>query len=325
MILQNTSNNAIAYGKIDAYKARAKLYAKMNKYNEAIADLTECINISNDDSLKAKAYTQRGNFYNWTLKMSEKANADYSMAIDLYTKVISKNNAPEKIVSYYSKRANLYEILQQYDKALADYTKGIEMDPRNYVLYNFRGGLYKKLKCYKEAIADYSKSIEIKPGEMNYSSYGYLGGLYKELKQYDKAIADYSKTIELNPNNESFYYYRGGAYGNLGKFDKAIEYFNKAIELNPNNAKLYARCSEAYFKLGNYNKALENCSNAIQINSNNLIFNSDIYRCRGLAYYYLEKYEEAIFDFNYIIEISKSIHYDPNDYAIYYHLRGMCY
>ena len=44
--------------------------------------------------------------------------------------------------------------LQQYDKAITDYNKAIELDPKYAMAYNNRGFAYGKLQQYDKAIAD---------------------------------------------------------------------------------------------------------------------------------------------------------------------------
>ncbi len=50
-----------------------------------------------------------------------------------------------------------------YDGAIADYTKAIELNPRNAKAYFNRGNAKGKLEAFYAAIADYTKAIEINP------------------------------------------------------------------------------------------------------------------------------------------------------------------
>ena len=51
----------------------------------------------------------------------------------------------------------------ELDKAIADFSKAIEIDPKSAIAYNNRGWAYEGKKDYDRAIADYSKAIEIDP------------------------------------------------------------------------------------------------------------------------------------------------------------------
>ena len=62
---------------------------------------------------------------------------------------------------------------------------------------------------YQGAITEYTKAIEIKP---NYVMAYYNRGIAKDmLSDYRGAIADYTKAIEINPQDASTYFNRGKA------------------------------------------------------------------------------------------------------------------
>ena len=62
---------------------------------------------------------------------------------------------------------NIYNYGQNYDLAISDYTRAIEIDPQLELAYANRGLTYYYLKKPMEAISDYTKSIEINPNNIN--------------------------------------------------------------------------------------------------------------------------------------------------------------
>ena len=81
------------------------------------------------------------------------------------------------------------------------------MITRETLAYNNRGNAKSDLQDYQGAIADYTKAIEINP---QLAPAYYNRGLAKyDLKDYQGAIADYSKAIEINPQYADAYYNRG--------------------------------------------------------------------------------------------------------------------
>ena len=118
-----------------------------------------------------------------------------------------------------------------------DYTKAINLDPKDATNYIARGHAYSNLKKYTEAAADYVKAIELDP--MNAGAYYSRGRAYFYLKKYPQAIADYTKAIELDPKDASAYFNRGHAYRNLKKYEEEITDYTKAIELDPKGATNY--------------------------------------------------------------------------------------
>ena len=85
---------------------------------------------------------------------------------------------------------------------------------------------------YEEAINDYDKAIELYSNDV---SFYYIRGLINvELGKYEEAINDYDEAIELDPDNSYCYCNREVAYEKMGEYEEAINDYNKAIELDPN-------------------------------------------------------------------------------------------
>ena len=73
--------------------------------------------------------------------------------------------------------------LKNYDAALADYTRALELDPNLAQAYNNRGTTYAILKNYDAALADYTRALELDP---NYAqAFNNRGTTYATLKNYD--------------------------------------------------------------------------------------------------------------------------------------------
>jgi tetratricopeptide (TPR) repeat protein len=94
-----------------------------------------------------------------------------------------------------------------------------------------KGGTYAEQGQYELAIAEFTKAIELDP---NYApSYASRGSAYGYLGEYQKAIDDYTKAIELDPTYPRAYINRGLAYSRLGESYKANQDKAKACELDP--------------------------------------------------------------------------------------------
>jgi tetratricopeptide (TPR) repeat protein len=70
-----------------------------------------------------------------------------------------------------------------------------------------RGGIYKERKDYDRAIADYSEAVKLDPQHAD--AYINRGTAYDSKGDNDAAAADFSRVIELKPNNPLGYYDRG--------------------------------------------------------------------------------------------------------------------
>jgi tetratricopeptide (TPR) repeat protein len=151
----------------------------------------------------------------------------------------------ESAASAYNNRGTADSGKKDYDKAIANYTEAILLDPQFAKAYFNRGVAQYNKKDYDRAIADYTQAIRLDP---NYASAYYNRGLaYDYKKDYDKAIADYTEAIRLNPRYALAYNNRGYVYYNGKKdYNKAIADYTEAIRFDPNFARAYTNRGNTY-------------------------------------------------------------------------------
>jgi tetratricopeptide (TPR) repeat protein len=146
-------------------------------------------------------------------------------------------------------RGVAYSDLGQWDNAIDDYSKVLDINPKLAEGYNDRGLAYTRLGQWDMAIADFSKVIEIDPKST--FAYTNLGAAFFSLGQWEKSIVYFSKVIEIDPKNAIAYNDRGAAFTNIGQYDKAFDDFSKAIEIDPNYTRAYSNRENVYGKLRN--------------------------------------------------------------------------
>jgi len=108
---------------------------------------------------------------------------------------------------------------KQFDEAISEFTKVIEMKRALPEAYYNRGLAYAKKNDADHAIADYSKAIELNPRDAD--TYFNRGLAYYKKDNLEEAIADYTKVIELNPRDGDVYYNRALAYSKKKEYDAA--------------------------------------------------------------------------------------------------------
>jgi len=120
--------------------------------------------------------------------------------------------------------------------AVADYDEAIALNPKCGGYYCNRGQAKFAMKKCGDALADYNKSIELDPGNAQaYFNRGTLKVLC--LTNYTEAISDFNKAIDLHtdPQPEDVYFMRGCVKQQLKDFPGAIADYSKALELNPSS------------------------------------------------------------------------------------------
>jgi tetratricopeptide (TPR) repeat protein len=199
---------------------------------------------------------------------------NYLRAIADYTKAIEL--VPDN-AEYYSNRSVCYHCQGKYGRAVDDCTKAIELVPDNAEYYDSRGVSYLMLGKYDKAVDDCTKAIELAPNNARY--YSNRSVCYHYQGEYDKAVDDCTKAIELAPDNAEYYDSRGTSHHCLRKYDKAVADHTKAIELAPDNATYYDNRGNSYCFLCEYHKAIHDLKNAIEINPENVDYYSSTAFC----------------------------------------------
>jgi tetratricopeptide (TPR) repeat protein len=160
---------------------------------------------------------------------------EYDLAIDQYTKAIELN--PGRIDAYNNRAIVYFQGKGWYDQAISDFSKVLEIDPDNAYTYGNRGNVYRKRGDYDKAVSDYIKAIELNP-KFALAHCG-LGDVYLEKGLLDEAVAQYSKAIALRPTYARALYNRGLTYQRKKAYTLAIHDYRRTVEVNPNNASAY--------------------------------------------------------------------------------------
>jgi len=125
--------------------------------------------------------------------------------------------------------------------AVADFSKAIELDPKNPLAYSARGNAKINTGELDEAIADHSKAIELDPTRR--APYINRGVAKIDKGDLEGAIADYSKAIALDPKAAAAYFNRGNARLQKGDVTGALGDFDQAVQLAKDDAA-YARFAQ---------------------------------------------------------------------------------
>ncbi|NES78731.1 MULTISPECIES: tetratricopeptide repeat protein [Okeania] len=116
-----------------------------------------------------------------------------------------------------------------FQQAIANYTKAVELNPYYPIAYNNRANIYSHIEKYEQALADYNKAIQLNPN--NFKAYINKGLVYYKQGKYEQALVQYDRGIEINPNYAFAYYNKGLVDQQKGNKQQAIKHFLKAGNL----------------------------------------------------------------------------------------------
>jgi len=201
-----------------------------------------------------------------------------------------QTQTPFKIgISYFSKR--------EYDEAIIEFEKSIELNPDHAESYFYLGrcyllkgnieynkNIFKAYSLYRKAneiseqtIPKYEKIIEDNPEDLN--SYLRLGYIYEVrsivpfINDYDKALEYYLKALALDAVSESknkgIYVYLnthvGSVYYQMKDYPQAIEYLEMAEKISPQNVEVIYYLGLSYDKIDKKEEAREFLSRVIEL------------------------------------------------------------
>lgn len=153
--------------------------------------------------------------------------------IDKYNDLLRKDPENDQ---YYYRRGLRYEEMNETEKALADYTKAIELAPDEATYYYNRGNVYLTRTEYQNAIENFDEAIKLNPENADYyNNKGYASNL---LKDYQSAVKQFTLALAKSSPDETskqadYYYGRAIAYYDMGQQDKAEYDYQQARELDP--------------------------------------------------------------------------------------------
>jgi|GEM_PF-2852616 len=237
-------------------------------------------------------------------------------------------------------RGRVLQSLGRLDEAIACFSKALGINPKDSeVLYNLGYALEMQGKL-SDAIERYKDAIGVDAS--NQVAFFRLGKALFSSSRYEEALEVFEYILKNNPEDTKAMFERGKVLIELGRIEDAEKILKRLIELEPNNLDVLFALGAVLESEGKYQDALacyESVSatpskDAVRLwaNRGRILFNqgmleesikcmnesirladgvihgkelSNMYTDLGIVNYYLGRYEDAIFDFEHAVSISK--------------------
>ena len=122
--------------------------------------------------------------------------------------------------------------MREYDKAIAEGERGVELNPNGAEALAFLGFFLNVAGRPAEAITVLEKAMRLNPMPPAFY-YAFLGTSYRLMNQYDKAIAILEKGLRLQPDNTRCLIILAAAYSQAGRQEDARKTAAEFLRLNP--------------------------------------------------------------------------------------------
>jgi tetratricopeptide (TPR) repeat protein len=188
---------------------------------------------------------------------------------------------------------------EDFTGAVRVFTGCILKRPDHPHAYFCRGNAYHRLRLYDKALANYSRALELYPG--HWTALKARAECYLDLHQFDKAVADFTKLIELEPKLASAWYNRAVAYVRLGQDEKAIADCRKAIRLKKDYAEAHSVLGGLLGWKGHADESIAELQEAIRLKNDIAEAHNNL----GLALNRKGRQDEAIAEYREAIRLQK--------------------
>ena len=178
----------------------------------------------------------------------------YEEAIELFMIEIDSTF----MADYYN--IKLYSALEDYENALQDHSKRIELDPNNAWNYKYRADCYQLIDDHENVLRDLSSAIELSSPESKGRFLNDRADYNKDFtKNYESSLADYEEVLKL-PNAPEYqkaraihnraliYKIQGNHQQNLIEYKHIIDNYSHNLG-EADKAKTYNNLADAYFPL----------------------------------------------------------------------------
>lgn len=263
-------------------------------------------NFANWGEIKAKKLIEAGNEVSHRRSEWDRAYKYYSIAI-----LIGKKNDDwayncRGLISW--KRFRRWRNINDFNKALSDFDKALELSPDySAVMYN-KSLLYQTKGENETALSFCEQAIQNDPHYRN--SYELKTELLFDMGRYTEAIAFGKEAIEKIGDNSDIYFDIAYSYEMMGDYKRAIEYYDKELKISDYQSWwTFTNASYCKLMLGDYKGAIDYAENSIKLNENNI----HPYNFIAFAALQTGNYELAEKYTNYAFNIK-----DKSDYLTYY-------
>ena len=238
----------------------ADIYAKLEKYNEAIPHYKLALK----SSLVKDLY-----IYNKLMEISF-TQKDFDTVLQIANEAIEKHPYNSRL--YYFKGLAWFN-QNEYDQAIKTLLQGVDfvIDDKKLKseFFSLIGDSYHQLENHQESDKAYEKSLKYNPDNIYVlNNYSYYLALREESLNKAKEMIVKCNTLTSDTPSASFLDTHAWVLYKLGEYDLAAQQIKRAIDIDNNNPTLLDHYGDILHKLGFLKEAIQNWKKAFSLDSN---------------------------------------------------------
>ena len=272
------------------------------------------------------AIVVRGQDVSAILHVADSLSAQPDKAMEIINRALDEYPDSEELLKV---RADAYENLKQYDKAVADYTRLTQIDPDDEVLWYalgrnqyMNGQLTDAMKSLHRAtginpkylpafhtkiqilldLHQYDAALKVSDSTLNIGAtartYFLQGEVNSRLKLWQKAEWAYQGATKIDKGFIEAYIALANIAANTNKATEALEAADAALGIDPDSKEALIASSRGFALSKNYIYAIDIVSDVIRMDPGNV----DAHYWRGTYYRDSNKPQEAIKDFEFVLK-----------------------
>lgn len=215
----------------------------------------------------------------------QKAN-NFNDAIDNYSKAIELN--PQMYEAYVS-RAFCYEKADKKAEAIADYQKAAAFKPKEKELFYNAGRLLVELENYTEADQSFRQALALDKGYV--AAIDAEVSVLHKLKNYEYGLTVTQMGIDAKRSAINFYN-RAVMFDSLKRYTEAEKFYKEAKAEDSKYIPAYVALALTQVKLNKNEEAMKNCTEALAKSPNNL----DVFYARSIVNAAMKELPSALSD-----------------------------
>jgi len=165
----------------------------------------------------------------------------------------------------------------EYQAAVDDFARALEIDPTMAVGYMNRGYVYNDMRLATKAERDFRKALALNP------QYGeaHLGLAYAllQLRRSTAALKEAEVASRLLPDSESLHLVKAEGYRQRCMLARAESEYRKALKLNPNDSTSYIALADVQYRAHKYANAADTLHSALAVAPDNPMISAQLGRC----------------------------------------------